>query len=192
MDLYLVFFRKPLRLESRKLQLRGYASRYSRLDVLARVYLSLREILGDKFQLYAFIPHEEVNNIIPIKLGENCPYRSERALTIDLVLSVIGGKARCFHKLKAPAERILKEIGGSHKIVLLSENGQDFSNYCNYSSKIAWAMGAHLDPPDEIIELLRKMGAERVSIGPLSYLSSHVAAYVAFARRICLDGGASK
>jgi tRNA pseudouridine-54 N-methylase len=184
MDAYLVFFRRPLRAPGKQLQPRGYASRYSRLDVLARIAISLAEML-EGFNLYAFIPLEDEDDIVPIMLRRECPISSERMLTLDIVSATIGGSSRCFHRIDRPPELLIKEISHHFTLVLLEEGGADISKVCRVSRPIAWALGGHLDPPEDMRNALLRHGAEPVSVGPLSYLSSHVALYTAFARRAC-------
>jgi tRNA pseudouridine-54 N-methylase len=193
MDSYLVFLRKPLASRLDKIYLKGYASRYSRLDVLARITEALSHPRLTPRQLYAFIPMGDERNIVVLRFKHSCTLGGEPLLTVDAVKAAHGMTSKCFEKLEGYSIKdILALTARTHTLALLHEEGIDFHQVCSYRRPIAWALGGHQDPPEWLQGELVRLAKMRVSIGPHSYLASQVVTYTCWAREACLASRRAK
>ncbi|MCE4629164.1 MAG: hypothetical protein F7C82_02685, partial [Desulfurococcales archaeon] len=76
---------------------------------------------------------------------------------------------------------IIKKQG--YRIVLLTETGSE--RIPIHAEKIAYLMGSHVDIPDELLKVLEKYVEIKASIGPLSYQTSQVIAYLEWEAERC-------
>ncbi len=182
-DTFVLFFAKPLALPEGSLTIRGYASRYSRIDVYARTIITAKHVLPDScIEIVAVIPLLGSSEKAVLR-AETCGCgHGEEALVRDILYSIKAGKSGCIQRIQIPIERLLHMYSKSKLVLSLEEGGRDISLFASRRRSIVWLMGAHLDPPEWAKELIRAYSKGRVSIGPKSYLSSHVVAYTLWAR----------
>jgi tRNA pseudouridine-54 N-methylase len=100
----------------------------------------------------------------------------------ELLKTIYKNGSKCFKKENTSPVQLLYNLHRSSKIIRLHEKGADLTKYVSQPSPITWVLGGHLEPPLWVDKLLEKMRVEKVSIGPISYLTSHVIAYTIVAR----------
>ncbi|MCE4627642.1 MAG: hypothetical protein F7C34_00630 [Desulfurococcales archaeon] len=155
--------------------LRGYASRYSRIDVYARVILAVAS-LGADWPVHALV---RVNGE-PFRLTAkpSCyKGRGERGVVYSVLAALRRGQHECIVAEREHYERFLHRYSKTRVIVRLSEAGEDVSGIL-LRGRTLWVMGAHKEPEESIENIIRRYASQEVSIGPLSYLSSQTAAYI--------------
>ena len=177
MDYFIVFSPKPLELP-KKIVPRGVASRYARLDVAARVYLAAQ--VGRPPGGAGVVLPVKGRGIVYIEWGPKCKGMGERLLVIEAVRAALGrrGCAEAW-PLQSWGEALDRARG---RLMLLQEGAPRLE--APPRGPATWVMGGHLDPPREAVEEALRRGAEPVSVGPGSYLASHVAAYIRFVREL--------
>jgi len=179
-DAFILFFPEAPKLEG-PIRLRGYASRYARIDVYARTVLSLSDIRFEG-EVYAAIPLENGYALLAARPAE-CMRAGEKQL-VGYILRVLKNKesARCARYIDMHPERLLLLQSKERTIVRLAEDGADISRARIGERPVLWVMGAHKEPGPETERIIRDYAALRVSIGPLSYLASHTAVFIAWWR----------
>lgn len=73
---------------------------------------------------------------------------------------------------KKSFESFLKEKGKEKKFILLDRKGKDLRNF-NFKGNELFIIGDHKGFPKTIEKFIKKFGSEKISLGPLDYLSSH-------------------
>ena len=177
MDYFIVFSPKPLD-PPKKVSPRGVASRYARLDVAARVYLAAQ--VGRPPGGASVVLPVRGKGIAYIEWGPECRGMGERLLVLEAVRALLGkGGCAKARPLESWGEALNWARG---RLMLLMEGAPRLE--APPREPATWVMGGHLDPPREAVEEALRRGAEPVSVGPESYLSSHVAAYIRFIREV--------
>ena len=158
-----------------RIVLRGYASRYSRVDVYARVILAVAS-LGADWPVHALVRVDGEPTRLTAK--PDCyEGRGERSVVYSILMAIKRGEHECIAAEREHYERFLHRKSKSHAIIRLSEEGTDISGLSPEGS-ILWVMGAHKEPEEEVENIIRRYASQEVSIGPLSYLSSQTAMYI--------------
>jgi len=171
----------------RGINLRGYAGRYSRIDVYARAIVLAS--IANRFAATAG------SNII-VRVTAVLPYDSGISVLSYSSGSILGEKEAVFKILKSLYKKdniiennyynsisewvyeLVEENPG--KLIQLEETGEDISKVeIDAENGASFLLGPHTDPPAEIIKSIRKMiPVTTASIGPKSLLATHTIAYL--------------
>ena len=149
---------------------------YGRLDILVRVALAAlypAGVIDELVQLLAVL--DAGNGLEAILLDKLClpdsaSYEHELG---PYILEAVRGERCKRWRLAGMSELVslLREAG--YRVILLREWGHPFSGYAPYT---AYILGMHEDPPSGV-------GEDAVeSVGPRSYLASHVVAFIRLAQ----------
>lgn len=152
---------------------KGYAGRTGRIDEVARDLLSL------------WNPH---SLLIAVLLGPPnppkaifykkswCKLASERQ-AVGEIRRALQGRNSCLHvESLSPIELAPILARAGFKLALLTEHGSD--RLPRRAESIAFLLGSHVDIPGEILARLERYIEIKVSIGPHSYQTSQVIAYL--------------
>lgn len=150
-------------------KLRGVDQRIGRLDIAARIVQAALCTTSDAVAVTIFsAPMCGYITISPEEREWVCASREHeivKAIVAKLCNEIV-------HRSFSETIREFKSLG--YTTVLLSERG---SNFVIRPHKVLYILGAEQDPPiDEISVLVDSIE----SIGPLSYLASHVVAFINF------------
>ena len=162
--------------------LRGYAGPSGRLDVAARTYLS---ILEDEFTLAALLlgPPGPPKMLLAPSKCRGSRVSGERGFMLQARLA-LKAQDSCFeaYELGSGVEGV--DIASSlGPLVYLREGGSDVAEaLSSVMDASVIAMGGHVDPPPEVDSRLRSRAKAVVSLGPQSFHSDHVAAFVSWLR----------
>ncbi len=157
-------------------RIRGYAGRSGRLDVLVRSLLAASHIPGSAF-LGVLDSYEPPRLIY---YGGSCgSFGSEREALLEIVRAA-RGRGSCVALERAWIEEALLDLKRhGYRVYLLHEAGVDYvflPRFPGYRS--AFILGPHIDLPSDRLRELEALCDEKVSIGPVSLLTSHVIAYI--------------
>ncbi len=171
----------------RRISLRGYAGRYSRIDVYARAI-----VLASIANRIASMEGSD----IAVRVTAVLPYDGGVSVLSYSSSSILGEKEAVFKILKSFYKKdnqiknnyynnisewiydFVKENPG--KVILLEETGEDISKVkINAENNASFLLGPHTNPPAEVIDSIRKIvPITVVSIGPKSLLATHTIAYL--------------
>ncbi|MCE4625557.1 MAG: hypothetical protein F7C35_06815 [Desulfurococcales archaeon] len=187
-EAFLLFFGKPLNIRGR-LTLRGYASRYSRIDILARAVQTASFLkLNGRMRVAGAFPLGEPDHylLLVYEIDENCRLYNEKEIVHKLLRGLIKhDRDGCVWTDTVELEDTLNIVGRKMTPVRLSEEARDISGSKLYlQAPLLWVLGANVDPPPKVDKLLEERRAPRLSIGPKSYLASHVIAFILWRRNL--------
>ena len=164
------------------LPMRGYASRAGRVDVVARALTEIRR--GSAILAVLEGPPEPPKTLVYVWQPE-CVIASERQAIVEISRALLS-KSSCIRLVSTGLDTLLYEISRSYEnLILLDEKGDRLDIY---PTRAAFFMGSHIDIPPQHYERISKI-ARRASIGPLSYHTEHVVAYLEWARTSCNGAG---
>ncbi len=159
--------------------LHGWASRKDRLDIIARVLLAAlypAETLLRSNSLLVVFDNYPVLVIRPSCLPHTLRGEMEAR---KLLLDVFKGRICSKVNVDNFDEMVGALQNSGYYIYLLSEDGEDIFNVKPWRrSKTAYIVGTRVDPP-------RLQELPRLSIGPHSYLASHVVAFINYLHQKC-------
>jgi len=155
---------------------KGYAGPSGRLDVIARSFLALQS--GSEAYAILLGPPDPPKTIY--YNPSSCTLKSERQAMMEIARALLG-RGRCVSLVDKMPERILYEAAKERGLTLLEEEGRSGGP----RPGSAYLLGAHVDPPEDIMRVARRLAVERLSIGPYSYHTSHVIAYIEWSTRVC-------
>jgi len=155
---------------------RGYAGPSGRLDVIARAFLAVQE--GSQALAILLGPPEPPKTLHydPAR----CKLRSERHAMQEIARALLG-RHTCLRPDPRSPEQILHDEAKKRGLILLHENGDPDPP----PPGSAYLLGAHIDPPEDIMGRARRLSRATVRIGPYKYHTSHVIAYVEWSTRVC-------
>jgi len=155
---------------------KGYAGPSGRIDVIARAFLAVEE--GSQALAILLGPPEPPKTLHydPAK----CKLRSERQAVHEIARALLG-KGSCVRLDPRSPEQVLHEEAKRRGLILLGEEGDPGAT----PGGKAYLLGAHLDPPEDIMEKARRIAEATVRIGPNRYHTSHVIAFVEWSVRAC-------
>jgi len=155
---------------------KGYAGPSGRLDVIARALLAVEE--GSQAVAILLGPPEPPKTLHydPAR----CRLRSERQAMQEIARALLG-RDSCLRLDPRSPEQVLHEEAKRRGLVVLSEDGDPRPP----PRGKAYLLGAHVDPPEDIMEMARRIAVATVRIGPNRYHTSHVIAYVEWSTRAC-------
>ncbi len=185
-QLYVIVF--PEKPNVKNIKLRGYAGRYKRIDILGRVFLLVGNYAKKYYHVKTHGVFYDKGELTVIEYEpNNIVYNSEKQAVLD-ILKALKGRQTMLNKEIIDIENYFRQISKEYRILLLSENGDDLDKFIKniHAEGIAYIMGAHKDPPVEIVKYLRRLRAPQISIGPYSYLTTHVLSYLIW-RSVLLD-----
>lgn len=110
-----------------------------------------------------------------------CTVASERQ-AMEEIRKALSGRGRCVVPIDYALERILFLAAKSHELVYLREDGVPGPEKARGR---AYVLGAHVDIPREVEAMVLRYASSIESIGPSSYHTSHVIAYLEWARLYC-------
>jgi len=154
-------------------RLKGYASSSHRLDIAARVIKAsfcTAEGIRDDVRVYVYMAD---TGIVLEFLPEHA-----RCAEKDIMRGIRGKLCKGEYMVLNPPGGIatLVEEFSPDTTIILEEGGSDISSLSSLLSKrAAVLLGGREDIPSEMLSGLE---AERISIGPLSYLASHAVSFV--------------
>ncbi|ABU81474.1 hypothetical protein [Ignicoccus hospitalis] len=162
---------------------RGIASHTGRLDVIARM---LRAALwterGVRKDSSFFVTLEGPPNP-PLTLRFKGPELeadlSDERAAVEAIRKCMLGELKGCKRTKESFEEVLKSLG--MKVYVLSEDGEDVWSF-EFPKSAAFLLGSQHD-----LELPPWLEAERVSLGPKSYLASHCIYYLHYVLDLKLD-----
>lgn len=163
-----------------KIPVKGYAGPTGRLDEIARDILSLRN-KGSLLIASLLGPPNPPKTLF--YQSRTCSLVSERQVITE-IKKAFDSKSTCVRILPLPPEDLLaivRKLG--YRVVLLTETGS--GKIPIHANKIAYLMGSHIDVPDELLNVLVKYVEIKASIGPLSYQTSQVIAYLEWEAERC-------
>ena len=176
----------PTARTSGDIRLKGYASSSGRLDVVARVWLAVKEFPRT---ILASVLLGPPNPPITIVAGDRCRGRvsSERGFISEYVVGIRRGRG-CMKILRGIGLHDLLQTTkkSGFTIVYLHESGVDVANrslagiLC--SERVAFVMSSHVDMPQSEERIVRAFSDAIISLGPLSYHAEHAALAAASAR----------
>ncbi len=150
-------------------EIRGVDQRIGRLDIAARVTQAAICTASDRVGVIVYSASMRRCAFIDYKQRESICGMSEHEL-IELIASELRQSAqhRDLRELLKEAKKL------NYRIVLLSEKGSDFEIH---NQRTLYILGAEVDPPEvELRDLIDSVE----SIGPLTYLASHVVTFLNF------------
>lgn len=163
-----------------KIPVKGYAGPTGRLDEIARDILSLRNE-GSLLIASLLGPPNPPKTLF--YQSQTCRLVSERQVITE-IKKAFDGKSTCVRLHPLPPEDLLAIIRKQgYRVVLLTEIGSE--KIPIHADKIAYLMGSHIDIPDELLKVLEKYVEIKASIGPLSYQTSQVIAYLEWEAERC-------
>ncbi len=170
--------------------IRGYAGPSGRLDVIARSVASLFSVSKKGRDLFIAVllgkPYPPKFFLIDKKcIEKNVSEKSiMRLLRILLSKPEYKGCKNFYVNSLKELFNIINEL--NFRLILLEESGTDIEEFVDLlnKDKIAFILGSHVDIPDYIKEVIKKLGAISVSIEAKSLLTSHVILYIAYLRAL--------
>jgi len=177
-DRFAIFLPQPVS-TPRRIILKGYASRYSRIDVAARAALYLRELSPGSI-LYVWLRSEGREKVLTIEPGR-CP-GAERSIVLDILKTLRDGSGQCVEAWLMTAEQLLHSESKERIIIRLIEKGMDLEEANIGSKPVLWVLGGHREPPESVEQTIKLYATASVSVGPRSYLTSHTIAFIAWWR----------
>ena len=188
----IVFPEKP---RVKQIKLKGYAGLYKRIDILARAFIIIEQyamVYKEKRLLVHGVFPEDDETITVLEYKPNGTIRREKQAVLE-ILKALRGKVTSILVREEDVNKYLYNVSKQYDIVYLSENGKPFEKFEKYAGKekIAYVLGAHRDPPAMFCNALNRYKHREVSIGPYSYLATHVIAYILWRTQpsIFLDKG---
>ena len=162
--------------------LRGYAGPSGRIDEIAR---SMVSIARGKSLLIAVLlgpPNPPVTIVYGYR--EGCMFSGERE-AIQHIRKSMQGKSRCIERHDIGVRDVVSIISrAGFETILLAEDGEDISELPRIKPR-AYLLGAQIDIPEHIINDIGNYIDAKASIGPLSYQSSQVIAYLEWEAEAC-------
>ena len=163
-----------------KIPHKGYAGPTGRLDEIARDILSLRN--KESLLIASLLGPPNPPKTL-LYQSSKCNLVSERQV-ISEIRRAFNDKSECIRILSVDPQDLLSIIKKQgYRIVLLTETGSE--RIPIHAEKIAYLMGSHVDIPDELLKVLEKYVEIKASIGPLSYQTSQVIAYLEWEAERC-------
>ncbi|MCE4601208.1 MAG: hypothetical protein F7C38_06560 [Desulfurococcales archaeon] len=162
--------------------LRGYAGPSGRIDEIARSMLS---IARSKSLLVAVLlgPPNPPATIV-YRYREGCRFSSERE-ALQYIRKSVQGKSVCIDRYAIGVRDVVSIISkAGFETILLAEDGEDISGLPRVKPR-AYLLGAQIDIPEHIINDIRNYIDAKASIGPLSYQTSQVIAYLEWEAEAC-------
>lgn len=174
-QVYIVY--SPTAVTSPDYPSRGYAGPSGRLDVLARSMLAV-----EPGSLLVLVPAGPPRGETLLAYDpRSCRVRSERQ-AMEEIRRALQGREGCVAPLDLGLERLLLLSSKSHELVLLREDGTPGPRRPRGR---AYVLGSHVDLPGEVEAMVLRYSAGVESLGPKSYHTSHVIAYLEWARLYC-------
>jgi tRNA pseudouridine-54 N-methylase len=159
--------------------LRGYAGPSGRLDVVARAFEAIAEEGGLGVGVLLGPPSPPVT----VTAGKRCieEVGGERGFVRAYREALLGG-ATCLRAYRGVGLRdVLSIASRSHTVIILSEEGLDVGDPGALEAvrgRAAFVLGSHVDMPPEEERVASAYARLRVSVGPLSYHTEHVIAFI--------------
>ncbi|MEB3760692.1 MAG: hypothetical protein GSR81_07620 [Desulfurococcales archaeon] len=185
----IVFPEKPT---VKQLRLKGYAGLYKRIDILARAFIIIEQytLVQKKKQLLVhgvFPKDEEIITVLEYRPTGMIRHEKQAVLEI---LKALRGRKTSLDVREEHVDKYLYDFSKQYDIIYLSESGKPIKNYSG-KERTVYVLGAHKDPPAMFQEALKRYKHSEVSIGPYSYLATHVIAYILWRSKssIFLDKG---
>ncbi|MEB3788943.1 MAG: hypothetical protein GSR72_03520 [Desulfurococcales archaeon] len=185
----IVFPEKPT---VKQLRLKGYAGLYKRIDILARAFIIIEQytLVQKKKQLLVhgvFPKDEEIITVLEYRPTGMIRHEKQAVLEI---LKALRGRKTSLDVREEHVDKYLYDFSKQYDIIYLSESGKPIENYSG-KERTVYVLGAHKDPPAMFQEALKRYKHSEVSIGPYSYLATHVIAYILWRSKssIFLDKG---
>ncbi|MEB3764832.1 MAG: hypothetical protein GSR77_01510 [Desulfurococcales archaeon] len=172
----IVFPEKPA---VKQIKLKGYAGLYKRIDILARAFIIIEQYarVQKEKQLIVHGVFPENDEIITIlEYRPTGTIRREKQAVLE-ILKALRGKETSLVKREEPVDKYLRGLSKYYDLVYLSEKGKPIEGYSG-KEKTVYVLGAHKDPPAMFHEALKRYKHSELSIGPHSYLATHVIAYI--------------
>ncbi len=161
---------------------KGYAGPSGRLDVVARAMTAPLHFERDALAIGILLGPPRPPIIV---MGyKDCLGLGERAAIEAIRRALRGRPPQGCIALAAGHDFILHVLVKSgFTIVYLNEKGDDISARPGaINCRCAYFAGAHVDVPPQIESDILRVARETVSVGPMSLLTSHVFAFVAWLR----------
>jgi len=156
---------------------RGYASRAGRIDVVARVFTETRP--GSA--AVAILQGPPGPHVTLVYEPGECVLEGERQAVAEIARA-LSGAGGCVRRVDAGLPEVVHWARKLYpRLVLLEEGARPLAVA---GEPTAYFMGAHVDMREEDRRLVARV-AEPASVGPLSYHSEHVVAYLEWARLAC-------
>lgn len=157
--------------------LKGYAGPSGRLDVIARSMTTIRK----PSELYAILLGPPTPPLVLRYTPSGCILSTEKQAMIEIARAMLG-KSSCITVEDVEPEQLIMQLSKNKGLILLSEEGKRTGKP---PSGKAFLLGAHIDPPRRYKDMGARLAEDVISIGPLSYHTSHVIAYLEWARLAC-------
>lgn len=159
---------------------KGYAGRTGRIDEVARDLLSIWN--PDSLLIAVLLGPPSPPKTIFYKRSW-CKLSSERQAVGEL-RRVLQGRSSCLRVARLFPEEIVPILWkAGYKLVLLTEEGD--RRRLPVRERIAFLLGSHVDIPREILARLEKYVEIKANIGPHSYQTSQVIAYLEWEVQRC-------
>ncbi len=183
----LIFPRAP---QVEKIDLRGYAGRYGRLDIYARSILLAQHysnIIGEPVGVVAVLPGREDFVLLEYysSIAQSTFFGGEREAMLYILKSILDKNKKYIDKKLFNSFEdccgYFKKICKRAETAYFTEDGVDIANAgISIGTPLCSFLGAHLDPPKQIIDSIVTYFKEikRVSIDSVSLLATHVISYV--------------
>ena len=157
-------------------RVKGYAGRTGRLDVVVRSLLVTSYLNSAIF--YGVLERYEPPILLCYR-GSCGPFSSEKEALIE-VIRALKGRSPCLQACRAGLEDIVVALkSAGYRVYLLHEKGKDYSGIPGFPKpRSAFILGPHVDLPSDRLREIEALCDEKVSVGPVSLLTSHVIAFI--------------
>jgi len=154
-------------------RLRGYAGSSGRLDVIARCVIASRLASGFGFLGVLLGPPRPPRVLV---VGPGCEVPGgERGVMVEISRALTRGSSGCFEVVDVDVERLIYLIdkSGFRHVILREDGANAFWRRELLGGRAAFYMGSHVDMPGWVESLVRRYGAQPVSLGPRSLHAEH-------------------
>ena len=171
---------------------RGYAGPSGRLDVVARAMVAPLHAEPSAVALGVLLgpPRPPVT----VAGTRGCLGGRERSAMHAIRRALAGEPPSGCWAGRVGVDYVMHKLAkNGFRIVLLKEDGEDLAGLWEaLHGRRAYVAGSHVDIPEDQERLIMRYAEFKVSLGPVSLLTSHALAYVAWARVVaeaCRGGG---
>ncbi|MEM0340479.1 MAG: hypothetical protein QW065_04610 [Acidilobaceae archaeon] len=160
---------------------RGYASSAGRIDIIARCMYVLSFFSGTCFLGVLLGPPDPPKIVFDARPS----YTSEREAVLSLSKALKRGRLGTLEVMSESPEKLwLKVRRFGFKFTLLKEEGENaLSNPHLVEGQRLFFLGSQIDMPEHLQSFVLSLGADVISVGPMSLHTEHVIAFVEWLRR---------